>query len=318
MTEKTITFQNSVIFYRTIGEGKTVVLIHGFAEDGSIWDAQVEFLKNDHYLIIPDLPGSGKSGMINTPLSEEKGLGVRSEKDIGMEDYAGCIKQILVEEKIDHCTMIGHSMGGYITLAFAEKYRGTKNVVLCFFGDGAARQGMLHETFNMAMLWDLPVVFICENNNYAMGTSVARTSKVLDIYKLADAYDMPGDSVDGMSPEDVHNGVLRAVNRAREKGGPTLLEIKTYRYKGHSMSDPQKYRSKDEVEEYKERDPIDHVLKILKEEYRVEDADIELMNNRVKQQVDDAVSFAEESPWPDDNELLKDVYVQADYPFITD
>ena len=214
--------------------------------------------------------------------------------------------------------IVGAQIGTGAGLAFAEKYRGTQNVVLCFFGDGAARQGMLHETFNMAMLWDLPVVFICENNHYAMGTSVARTSKVLDIYKLADAYDMPGDSVDGMSPEDVHNGVLRAVNRAREKGGPTLLEIKTYRYKGHSMSDPQKYRSKDEVEEYKERDPIDHVAKVLKEEFGIDDAAFETIVNRVKDQVDEAVTFAEESPWPDDNELLKDVYVQEDYPFIVD
>ena len=101
-----------------------------------------------------------------------------------------------------------------------------------------------------------------------MGTSVARTSKVLDIYKLADAYDMPADTVDGMSPEDVHNAVARAVNRAREKGGPTLLEIKTYRYKGHSMSDPQKYRTKEELEEYKEKDPIEHVLKVLQDTYK--------------------------------------------------
>jgi len=203
-------------------------------------------------------------------------------------------------------------------LAFAEKYKGTKKVALCFFGDGAARQGMLHETFNMAMLWDLPVVFICENNHYAMGTSVARTSKTLDIYKLADAYDMPADAVDGMSPEAVHNAVLRAANRAREKGGPTLLEIKTYRYKGHSMSDPQKYRSKDEVEEYKEKDPIDHVLNVLKTQYSVADADIEVINDRVKKEVEEAVQFAEESPWPSDDELLKDVYVQQDYPFIVD
>ena len=214
--------------------------------------------------------------------------------------------------------IVGAQIGTGAGLAFAEKYRGTQNVVICFFGDGAARQGMLHETFNMAMLWDLPIVFICENNNYAMGTSVARTSKVLDIYKLADAYDMPGDSVDGMSPEDVHNGVLRAVNRAREKGGPTLLEIKTYRYKGHSMSDPQKYRSKDEVEEYKERDPIDHVAKVLKEQYEVDDTAFENISNRVKKEIEEAVAFAEESPWPDENELLKDVYVQENYPFIVD
>jgi len=214
--------------------------------------------------------------------------------------------------------IVGAQIGTGGGLAFAEKYKGTKNVVLCFFGDGAARQGMLHETFNMAMLWDLPVVFICENNNYAMGTSVARTSKVLDIYKLADAYDMPGDSVDGMSPEEVHNVVLRAVNRAREKGGPTLLEIKTYRYKGHSMSDPQKYRTKEEVEEYKERDPIEHTLKVLTTHYNVTEAEVEVINERVRVEVEDSVTFAEESPWPSDDELLKDVYAQQDYPFIVD
>ena len=214
--------------------------------------------------------------------------------------------------------IVGAQIGTGAGLAFAEKYKGTNNVALCFFGDGAARQGMLHETFNMAMLWDLPVVFICENNHYAMGTSVARTSKTLDIYKLADAYDMPADSGDGRSPEDVHNAVLRAVNRAREKGGPTFLEIKTYRYKGHSMSDPQKYRSKDEVEEYKEKDPIDHVLKVLQVQYKVSEADIEVINDRVKKEVEESVAFAEESPWPDDNELLKDVYIQEDYPFIVD
>src|SRR4249920_3006944 len=155
--------------------------------------------------------------------------------------------------------IVGAQIGTGAGLAFAEQYKGTDNVVLCFFGDGAARQGILHETFNLAMTWKLPVVFICENNNYAMGTSVARTSNVLDIYKLADAYDMPGDSVDGMDPEAVHEAVSRAVKRARAGEGPTLLEIKTYRYKGHSISDPQKYRTKEEVEEYKQRDPIAQV-----------------------------------------------------------
>ncbi len=214
--------------------------------------------------------------------------------------------------------IVGAQIGTGAGLAFAERYRGTQNVVLCFFGDGAARQGMLHETFNMAMLWDLPVVFICENNKYAMGTSVARTSKTLDIYKMADAYEMPADTVDGMSPEDVHNAVLRAVNRAREKGGPTLLEINTYRYKGHSMSDPQKYRTKEELEEFKTKDPIEHVLNILKTDYATDEAAIEAIAERVKAQIDECVQFAEESPWPDDDELLKDVYVQEDYPFITD
>lgn len=214
--------------------------------------------------------------------------------------------------------IVGAQIGTGAGLAFAEKYRNSNNVVLCFFGDGAARQGMLHETFNMAMLWQLPVVFICENNQYAMGTSVSRTSNVLDIYKLADGYDMPSDSIDGMRPENVHNGVLRAVNRAKEKGGPTLLEIKTYRYKGHSMSDPQKYRTKEELEEYKERDPIEYVQKVLVDQYKVTEAEIEVIIDRVRAEVEESVKFAEESPWPDDSELLKDVYMQEDYPFIVD
>ncbi|MEO6330695.1 MAG: pyruvate dehydrogenase (acetyl-transferring) E1 component subunit alpha [Ginsengibacter sp.] len=214
--------------------------------------------------------------------------------------------------------IVGAQIGTGAGLAFAEQYKNTDNVVLCFFGDGAARQGILHETFNMAMLWKLPVIFICENNNYAMGTSVARTSNVLDIYKLADGYEMPGDAVDGMNHENVHDAVLRAVKRAREKGGPTLLEIKTYRYKGHSMSDPAKYRSKEEMEEYKLKDPLETMLIRLKNEYEISDEDINAITDRVKNEVEESVKFAEESPWPDDSEVYKDIYVQQDYPFIVD
>lgn len=214
--------------------------------------------------------------------------------------------------------IVGAQIGTGAGLAFAEQYKNTDNVVLCFFGDGAARQGILHETFNMAMLWKLPVIFICENNNYAMGTSVARTSNVLDIYKLADAYDMPGDAVNGMNPEDVHDAVARAVKRAREKGGPTLLEVKTYRYKGHSMSDPAKYRTKEEMEEYKLKDPVESVFSKLKNQYNIADADIEAINERVKTEVEESVKFAEESPWPEDAEVYKDIYIQQDYPFVMD
>ncbi|MEO5500974.1 MAG: pyruvate dehydrogenase (acetyl-transferring) E1 component subunit alpha [Ginsengibacter sp.] len=214
--------------------------------------------------------------------------------------------------------IVGAQIGTGAGLAFAEQYKGTDNVVLCFFGDGAARQGMLHETFNMAMLWKLPVIFICENNNYAMGTSVKRTSNVMDIYKLADAYEMPGDQVDGMQPETIHDAVSRAVKRAREKGGPTLLEIKTYRYKGHSMSDPAKYRNKEEMEEYKLKDPVETTLEKLKKNFGLKDDEVEKISERVKAEVEEAVKFAEESPLPNDDELLKDVYAQEDYPFITD
>ena len=214
--------------------------------------------------------------------------------------------------------IVGAQIGTGAGLAFAEQYRGTDNVVLCFFGDGAARQGILHETFNLAMLWKLPVIFICENNNYAMGTSVQRTSNVIDIYKLADAYEMPGDTVDGMNAEPVHDAVSRAVKRAREGGGPTLLEIKTYRYKGHSISDPQKYRTKEEVESYKGKDPITNLLGVMKANNLATDAELEEINKRVEAAVAESVKFAEESPWPGEDEVLKDVYVDKAYPFIVD
>ncbi len=214
--------------------------------------------------------------------------------------------------------IVGAQIGTGAGLAFAEQYRDTENVVLCFFGDGAARQGILHETFNLAMLWKLPVVFICENNHYAMGTSIERTSNVIDIYKLADAYEMPGDTVDGMNAETVHEAVTRAVKRAREKGGPTLLEIKTYRYKGHSISDPQKYRTKEEVEEYKGKDPITNLISKIKENNLATDEELNAINSRVEAAVNESVKFAEESPFPGDDEVLKDVYVDSNYPFIVD
>ncbi|HJV18489.1 MAG TPA: pyruvate dehydrogenase (acetyl-transferring) E1 component subunit alpha [Sediminibacterium sp.] len=214
--------------------------------------------------------------------------------------------------------IVGAQIGTGAGLAFAEKYRGTQNVVLCYFGDGAARQGMLHETFNLAMLWKLPVIFICENNNYAMGTSISRTSNVIDIYKLADAYDMPADKVDGMNPESVHDSVARAVKRAKEGDGPTLLEMKTYRYKGHSVSDPQKYRSKEEVDEYKDQDPIIKVSNTILENAFATKEDLQAIDQKILAIVDESVRFAEESPWPADDELLKDVYIDQQYPFITD
>jgi pyruvate dehydrogenase E1 component alpha subunit len=214
--------------------------------------------------------------------------------------------------------IVGAQIGTGAGLAFAEQYRGSKNVVMCFFGDGAARQGMLHEVFNLAMLWKLPVVFICENNNYAMGTSIERTSNVIDIYKLADAYEMPADKIDGMTAEAVHEGVARAVNRARQGEGPTLLEMKTYRYKGHSVSDPQKYRTKDEVEEYKNQDPITKVTKTILDNNFATEADLKAIDDKITLIVDASVKFAEESPWPDDSEVYKDVYIDQNYPFIVD
>ena len=214
--------------------------------------------------------------------------------------------------------IVGAQIGTGAGLAFAEQYRGSKNVVLCFFGDGAARQGMLHEVFNLAMLWKLPVVFICENNNYAMGTSIERTSNVIDIYKLADAYEMPSYKIDGMTAEAVHEAVVRAVKRARDGEGPTLLEMKTYRYRGHSVSDPQKYRSKDEVEDYKNQDPITKVHSTILENKFATEEELKAIDEKIAGIVEASVKFAEESPWPDDSELLKDVYIDSSYPFIVD
>lgn len=183
-------------------------------------------------------------------------------------------------------------------------------------GDGAVRQGALHEAFNMAMLWKLPVIFIIENNNYAMGTSVERTSNVHDLYKIGLSYEMPSSAVDGMSCEAVHNAIAEAAERARKGDGPTLLEMKTYRYKGHSMSDAQTYRTKEEVKQYQEQDPIEKVLAVIKKNKWMSDADIEAAEKKVDDIVAESVKFGEESPYPTPDELYKDVYMQEDYPYV--
>jgi len=212
--------------------------------------------------------------------------------------------------------IVGAQIPMGLGIAFAEKYAGTKNLCIAKMGDGALRQGAVHEAFNLAMLYKTPVIFVIENNGYAMGTSVARTSNVTELYKIGDAYDMPSFPVDGMNVETIHEAVAEAAARARRGDGPTLLEFRTYRFKGHSMSDPQKYRSKEEVEEYKQRDPIEQVLYTIRENELLSEVEIEAINKKVKSKVDDAVKFAEESPWPDGMDAFKDVYVQEDYPFV--
>ena len=221
----------------------------------------------------------------------------------------------------EHYFFGGHGIvGAQIPLgagiAFAEKYSNKDNVCITLFGDGAARQGALHETFNMAMLWKLPVVFICENNHYAMGTSVERSSNVSDISKLGLGYDMPSYTVDGMSCEAVHKAIYNAVEYARKGNGPTFLEIKTYRYKGHSMSDPGKYRSREEVDKYKSIDPITVVNNQILENGYATQAEMEAIEEKIDEIVAQSVEFAEQSPYPDDSELYTDVYLQPDYPFI--
>jgi len=183
-------------------------------------------------------------------------------------------------------------------------------------GDGAVRQGSLHETFNLAMLWKLPVVFICENNGYAMGTSVKRTAHHEEIWKLGLGYEMPCGPVDGMNPVEVAKEVDKAIQRARAGEGPTFLEMKTYRYRGHSMSDAQHYRTKEEVEEYKKIDPITQVLDVIKEKNYATDAQIAEIDQRVKDKVAECQKFAEESEYPPVQQMYDMVYEQEDYPFL--
>ncbi|MFC5270918.1 pyruvate dehydrogenase (acetyl-transferring) E1 component subunit alpha [Adhaeribacter terreus] len=215
----------------------------------------------------------------------------------------------------------GHGIvGGQVPLgagiAFAEKYNGTKNLCICYMGDGAVRQGALHEAFNMAMLWKLPVIFVVENNGYAMGTSVQRTSNVTDLYKIGLGYDMPSEPVNGMRCEDIHEAVARAAERARNGEGPTFLEFKTYRYKGHSMSDPAKYRTKEELEDYRNQDPIESVRHTILESKFATEEELQAIDEKIKAQVLESVEFAENSPYPEPSELFTDIYVQKDYPYL--
>jgi pyruvate dehydrogenase E1 component alpha subunit len=212
--------------------------------------------------------------------------------------------------------IVGAQVPMGLGLGFAEKYKGTKNLAICYMGDGAVRQGAFHEALNLAMLYKTPLIFVIENNGYAMGTAVKRSSNVDDLSTLGESYDMPSFAVDGMNVEAVHEAVAEAAERARKGDGPTLLEMRTYRYKGHSMSDPQKYRTKEEVEEYKQRDPIEQVLGTIRDHKILTEEEIEGIIAKVKNQVNEAVKFAEESPWPDGMDAFKDVYVQEDYPFV--
>jgi pyruvate dehydrogenase E1 component alpha subunit len=208
-------------------------------------------------------------------------------------------------------------VGGHLPVAagmgYAIRLRGTEQVVLCFFGDGAVNEGAFHEALNVSSLWSLPVVFVIENNRYGMGTSLDRASSVKDLYQRGSAYGIPRRDVDGMDLLTVTEALREAVDRARKEKRPTLLEVETYRYRGHSMSDPGKYRTKEEVEEMMRFDPILRFGKVLKEKHEVAEADLEALDKDVLAQVADAVRFAEQSPWPEADTLYEDVYVRSPY-----
>ncbi len=194
-------------------------------------------------------------------------------------------------------------------LAFANKYRGNDNVSFAYFGDGAANQGQVYETFNMASLWGLPCIFVIENNQYAMGTSLQRGSSTPELYTRGAAFGIPGEAVDGMDVLAVKEAGDRAVSHCRSGKGPYILEMKTYRYRGHSMSDPAKYRTREEVQKMKaEKDPIDHIRDMLIDGKHATENELKVIDKNVKKIVSEAADFASESPEPALDQLFTDVY----------
>jgi pyruvate dehydrogenase E1 component alpha subunit len=197
-------------------------------------------------------------------------------------------------------------------LALANKYQGNGKVCFTYFGDGAANQGQVYESFNMAELWKLPVVYVIENNQYAMGTSIERSSSEIRLYKRGVSFNIQGEEVDGMDVLAVRDAAEKAADHARSGKGPVILEMKTYRYRGHSMSDPMKYRTREEMEEVrKTRDPIDHVAQRLEAEGWADEATMKAIDADVKKIVMEAAEFARSSPEPDPRELTTDVYLEA-------
>ena len=197
-------------------------------------------------------------------------------------------------------------------LAFADKYLGNDNVTFTYFGDGAANQGQVYETYNMAELWSLPVVFVIENNQYAMGTSVKRSTKSTTFFGRGEAFGIPGEQVDGMDVLAVKAAGEKAVAHCRAGSGPYILEMMTYRYRGHSMSDPAKYRTREEVQKMREeKDAIEHVRQILVSGGHASDDDLKAIDKDIKDIVNDSADFARESPEPPAEELWTDIYAEA-------
>ena len=204
--------------------------------------------------------------------------------------------------------IVGAQIGVATGMAYAAKYKESGQVTLCFFGEAACNQGIFHESLNMAQLWKLPCIYICENNQYGMGTSQDRAMSTRNIAKKAEAFEMANEFVDGMDVMAVRDATLRAIERARKDGSPTLLEIRAYRYMGHSMSDPGNYRTREEIAKYQERDPIVLFKDSLKEAKVLTEKDFEKIEQEAAEAVEKAVKFADESPLPNESELFTDVY----------
>ncbi len=193
-------------------------------------------------------------------------------------------------------------------LAFAEKYNNTKNICYTFLGDGAVNQGQVYEAFNMASLWKLPVVYVIENNEYSMGTAVKRSTSMVELYKKGESFGIAGIQVNGMDVDAVYNAAVFASDYARSGAGPIIVEVKTYRFRGHSMSDPAKYRTKEEVEQYKGRDPLADVRNIIVDNKYANEEDLKAIEKKIKLRIAEVEEFATSEPLPDESELFKDIY----------
>lgn len=205
--------------------------------------------------------------------------------------------------------IVGASVPIGAGLAFADKYNDNKNVTYCYFGDGAAHQGQVYESFNMAKLWNLPVLFIIENNHYAMGTSLKRSSSVDELHKRGIGFNIPGVKINGMDIFEVIKNGQECVDYVRNGNGPMIIEMDTYRYRGHSMSDPATYRTKDELNDKKEKDPIISLKADILENKLANESDIKNIDGKIKEQVGEIVEFAKNSPEPDESELMTEIYI---------
>lgn len=209
-------------------------------------------------------------------------------------------------------------VGGQIPMAlgfaYASRFKNDGRVTVCYFGEAAVNQGAFHEALNMAAIWKVPAIFICENNRYGMGTPIGVSSAVVDVYKRGSANNVPGEAVDGMDALAMYDAVKRAADRARAGEGPTLIEARTYRFRGHSMSDPAVYRTREEVEEERKGDPIPKLRDYMIKKKLAKAEEFDAIEEKENAAVDDSVKFAEESPWPDASELYKDIYVNPIVP----
>src|SRR5436190_9934225 len=293
-------------------EGKIGGFLHLYIGQEAVGVGAISLLRKDDYVIAyyRDHGYSIARGTDVRPLLAElcgKGTGISRGKGGSMHFY-----------DVPRGNFGGDGIvAGHLPIAAGMGYgirlRGTDQVCLCFFGDGAINEGAFHESLNVSALWDLPVVYVIENNRYGMGTSIDRASSVKDLYQRASAYGVPRREVNGMDIVAVRNALGEAIERARKEKRPTLIEAETYRYRGHSMSDPGKYRTKEEVEQMMKSDPILLFGRRLIEQERFTQADLDALDKDVLAQMDDAVEFTEKSADPPPESLYEDVYVRSPY-----